>query len=153
MSAFRFTGLLLGSALLVTGCGGRADEADTETPAQADTQATGEMADMPGMSGMQGRMDEMMAHMQAMQGASADSMRAMLPMHRQMLGNMIAQMNSQMRGMNMTADAQWNATVDSLRQDLTRMPEMSAQELHAFMPEHHDRVMRVMQKHRTMMRM
>jgi hypothetical protein len=41
----------------------------------------------------------------------------------------------------------------SLRSDLTRMPEMSAQELRAFMPEHHGRVTRLMEKHRSMMRM
>jgi hypothetical protein len=112
MSAYRITGLFLGCALLASGCGEPRGEPESGTAAQADTQAAGEMADMPGMSGMQGMTDEMMRHMQAMQGAGADSMRTMVPMHRQMLGNMIAQMNKEMRDMNMTTDAQWNATVD-----------------------------------------
>ncbi|MBI4543968.1 MAG: hypothetical protein HY703_02085 [Gemmatimonadetes bacterium] len=108
---------------------------------------------MPGMPGMQagGMMGQMQTHMQMMRGLSADSMKAMLPTHRQMVANMISQMNRDMRDMNMAADAQWNATVDSLRQDLTRMPEMGAQELHAFMPPHGARVMRLLEMHRSMM--
>ena len=96
-------------------------------------------------------MSAMMAHMQRMRGTRADSMQAMLPMHRQMAANMLAQMNREMRDMNMTADARWNATVDSLRTDLTRMPEMSGSELEAMMAGHQDRMMRLMDMHRTMM--
>lgn len=73
-------------------------------------------------------------------------------MHRQMVANMIGQMNKETHDMNMTTDAQWNATVDSLRDDLKRMPEMSAQEMHAFMPAHHERMMRLMNMHNTMMK-
>jgi hypothetical protein len=51
----------------------------------------------------------------------------------------------------MMPDAQWNATADSLRQDLTRMPEMSAQELEAAMPAHNARMQRLMDMHRAMM--
>jgi hypothetical protein len=51
----------------------------------------------------------------------------------------------------MQPDAQWNATADSVRQDMTRMPDMSAAELRAFMPEHRARMMRLMEMHRSMM--
>jgi hypothetical protein len=64
---------------------------------------------------------------------------------------MLARMNREMRDMNMTADAAWNATVDSLRQDLTRMPELTGSELEAIMPGHRARMMRLMEMHRTMM--
>jgi hypothetical protein len=108
---------------------------------------------MPGMQGMQSTemMQQMQSHMATMQGMGADSMYAMLPTHRQMLANMIAQMNREMRDMNMAADTPWSAIADSLRQDLVRMPEMGAQELHTFMPEHHGRVMRLVEMHRAMM--
>lgn len=53
--------------------------------------------------------------------------------------------------MDMGADATWSSTVDSLRQDLTRLPEMSAQEMDGFMPERRARVMRLMEMHREMM--
>ncbi|MBW3631273.1 MAG: hypothetical protein KY464_18570, partial [Gemmatimonadetes bacterium] len=89
--------------------------------------------------------------MQMMHGMSPDSMRAVMPQHRQMAANMLAQMNRDMQQMNMPGDASWTATVDSLRQDLTRLPEMGAQELGAFMPAHHARMTRLRDMHRTMM--
>ena len=116
----------------------------------------GGMAGMSGMTGMGGMMstammDSMHAHMGAMEKMSGDRMKEMLPMHRQMVANMLSRMNSEMRNMNMPADAQWNATVDSLRQDLVRMPEMGTRELEAMMSAHHARMMRLMQMHRDMM--
>jgi len=77
-------------------------------------------------------------------------MQSMIPTHRQMVANMLSTMNDEMRRMNMPANAQWTATVDSLRQDLIRMPEMSAAELVTIMPAHRARMMRLMQMHRTM---
>jgi hypothetical protein len=157
MIASRVVVPILIPALLLGAC--RGDDDDTETgaaPPDTGVPAARDTAGMSGMSGMAGMgagmANQMMSHMQSMQGAGADSMRAMLPMHRQMVANMIAQMNREMRDMNMTMDAQWNATVDSLRDDLRRMPEMSAQELRAFMPAHRDRVMRLMEMHGTMMK-
>lgn len=141
-------GLVLASALVLAGCTGEQQAEDTAVPAETNSAPDG----MQGMSGMQdGMMGEMMAHMQMMTGAGADSMQAMLPMHRQMVANMLSQMNSEMREMSMTTDAQWDATVDSLRTDLTRMPELDGQELQELMPAHHDRMKRLMDMHRTMM--
>jgi hypothetical protein len=60
-------------------------------------------------------------------------------------------MSDQMWSMNMTGDPAWSALVDSVRQDLVHMPEMSAPELKTFMPAHQARVTRLMQMHRSMM--
>lgn len=139
-------------ALAFAGCNGEEPQPNGAA-APADTQVH-TMEGMPGMSempGMQDDMSAMMGHMQRMRATGPDSMQAMLPMHRQMVANMIAQMNREMREMNMTADASWNATVDSLRSDLTRMPEMGGRELQELMPGHQDRMMRLMEMHRTMM--
>jgi hypothetical protein len=54
-------------------------------------------------------------------------------------------------GRPMQPDARWNATADSVRQDMTRMGGMSAAELQASMPEHRARMARLMDMHRTMM--
>jgi hypothetical protein len=139
-------------ALHLTMLGACADRGDQNGQAADTSEAAGDSA-MPGMQGMQGTamMQQMQSHMSMMQGMGADSMQAMLPMHRQMLANMIAQMNREMRDMNMPADAEWNSVTDSLRQDLVRMPEMGAQELQTFMPEHHRRMTRLMDMHREMM--
>ncbi|HEU0300839.1 MAG TPA: hypothetical protein VFR37_15360 [Longimicrobium sp.] len=145
--------LLLSLALPACGGPDAAQEKAAAPPAAAPT-GVGAAPGMQGMGGMQGggMMEEMQTHMRSMQGAGGDSLRAMLPMHRQMAANMIARMNREMRDMNMAAGAGWTATVDSLRQDLVRMPEMDAEELHAFMLAHEGRLNRLMEMHREMMR-
>lgn len=64
---------------------------------------------------------------------------------------MLAQMNREMRGMDMAGDEAWTATVDSLRQDLTGMPEMSPDEMAATLPGHRARMNRLMEMPRSMM--
>lgn len=147
----RFAGLL-GVALMsvsvaMTACGGNQDEPEM-----------GGMDDMPGMAGqdsaaMGGMMttERMREHMDQMAAVPPDSMQAMMPMHRQMVGNMMARMNREMGQMNMPADSAWTATVDSLRADLTRMPDMDAEELQALMPAHRERVERLISMHESMM--
>ena len=71
-------------------------------------------------------------------------------MYRQRVDSMLVQMNRDMRAGNMPADPRWDAMVDSIRSDVTRMPGMAATELQTFMSEQHDRVMRIMETHRTM---
>ena len=117
-----------------------------EGPTRADS--TNRTASMMMGSGM---MDSMQTHMRMMDTMSADRMKATLPQHRQMVANMLAQLNGEMRKMNMPPDARWTALADSVRQDHVRMPEMSAGELRSFMPAHGGRVMRLMGMHRTMM--
>jgi hypothetical protein len=149
--------LLVASVLALSAC---ADAGYTDR-----AMDTGEMpADMPhrdgqpGMGGMDmagmqsaGMMQDMASHMQMMQNVSADSMMTLMPAHRQMGENMLQQMDDEMRGTNMQPDAQWNAMADSVRQDMTRMADMSVAELRAFMPEHRARMMRLMDMHRSMM--
>ena len=130
--------------------GACADRADQEGQAADTSQAAAGDSAMQAMQGTD-MMQQMQSHMSMMQGFGTDSMQAMLPTHRQMLANMIAQMNREMRDMNMASDTAWGALADSLRQDLVRMPEMGAQELHTFMPEHHGRVARLIEMHRAMM--
>ncbi len=147
---FRRSALVL-TLVLLAACGRSAEEAG-DPPMRE--ESTGAMSGgMQGMSGVQGggMMEQMQSHMQRMEGASGDSLRAMMPMHRQLTANMIARFNREMRDMNMAADGRWNATVDSLRQDLVRMPEMNMDEMRASMPAHHARVTRLMEMHRGMM--
>ncbi|HUF26982.1 MAG TPA: hypothetical protein VMM18_08400 [Gemmatimonadaceae bacterium] len=131
---------------------GRSDE----VRATADTAVPAGMPGMEGMPGTGGRhsagmMDQLQTQMPMMEGAGPDSQRAMLPMHRQLVANMLAQMNREMRDMDMPVDTPWTAVVDSVRQDLRTMPEMSAQDLAELMPAHRARVMRLMDMHRSMM--
>lgn len=129
---------------------GRTDEESAGHP-EADT-----MRGMQGMEGMQGMgsamMMQMRAHMDSMRAMSGEHMRENLAMHRQMTANMLADFNRQMREMNMSADAAWDALSDSIRNDLTAMPEMTAADLQALMPAHHARMTRLMDMHGAMMK-
>ena len=149
-----FRSSLIGLVVALAACG--SDEPkETAGAGAADTAVAeqGGHAGMQGMEGMQGggMTERMQGHMRMMDGAGAERMKAMMPEHRQMAANMIAEFSREMKGMNMTGDAAWSATVDSLRQDLVRMPEMRADELAGFMPAHEGRLNRLMEMHRSMM--
>ena len=149
----------IAAVLLLSACAGEDAANADRTPDGAESGEGMEgmqgRQDMDGMTHMEGgtagMMGAMHTHMEMMGGMSGDSMRSMLPTHRQMMANMIAQMNREMTGMNMPADPAWNAVMDSLRTDLATMPDMDPAELQALMPEHHRRAMRVMEMHREMM--
>ena len=150
---------LLTGLLLANACTSKpAASTDTARPRAATAPAadSAKAGGMTGMQGMQGMMssatmDSMHAEMQKMEGMTADQMAAMLPTHRQMAANTLSKMTADMRSMNMPADAAWTATTDSVRQDLTRLPELSKEQLKQAMPAHHARMMRLMQMHRDMM--
>lgn len=149
--------LLVTSVLALSACAndGESDRAMDMGEMPADMPHRDGQPGMGGtdMAGMQsaGMMQDMTSHIQMMQSVSADSMVTLMPAHRQMGENMLEQMDEEMHGMNMQPDAQWNATADSVRRDMTRMPDMSVAELQAFMPEHRARMMRLMDMHRSMM--
>jgi hypothetical protein len=144
--------VLVATVLLLSACAAQEETGD-EVAVDTVAQSQMPMGNMPGTGGMQDdqAMQRMQDQMEAMMGAGADSMVAMMPMHRQMAANMLAQMNREMEQMNMAGDEAWIATADSVRQDLARMPELSAEEMEAFMPAHHTRMNRLMEMHRSMM--
>lgn len=133
---------------------------DSATATTASAAVSGDsMSAMPGMSGMSGmgsmgdgKMMDMHPRMTMMEKSSPDSLKAMLPEHRQMTANMLSQMKAEMRKMNMPADAAFDAIGDSLRQDLVSMAEMDAGKLAQFFPAHHGRMMRYMKSHEGMMK-
>lgn len=146
-SHFRFLVATIVSSVLVA-C------ASKETPASRESAAAD--TTKRGAAGMQGMMDpamtdSMQAEIKRMAAMTPDQMAAMLPAHRQMVGNMLSQMSSDMRSMNMPADAAWMSLTDSVRQDLIRLPEMSKAELAQAIPAHQGRVTRLMQMHKNMM--
>lgn len=149
------TGLIM--VAILGACGGAdAPEAETETTVAEPAGGMEGMGGMDGMGGMpsmeqDGIDPQLQAHMQMMQSASGEQLTAMVPEHRQLVANMIAQMNREMREMNMTTDAEWNETVDALRNDLVQLPEMTADEIKAFLPEHQARIDRLAEMHQGMM--
>ena len=139
-------------AILATACGGGTPDRDTASGTTTGATAGGMAGhDMSAMGNLTSMMDSMTAHMRAMDAASSASLQTMVPMHRQMAANMVSQMNSEMRGMNMQGDTRWTALMDSVRQDLARLPDVPAAQLKTFMTAHHGRLSRLMQSHRDMM--
>lgn len=141
---------LIAVACVVAACAKGSDRVDT-TAATSDTAGMAGMR-MPGGMASGAMMDSMTAHMRSMDTTSAAAIQAMMPMHRQMAEKVVAQMDSEMRSMNMQ-DARWSALMDSVRQDLARMPNTSAQQTKAFMTAHQGRMTRLMQSHKDMMKM
>ena len=155
--------LTFGVMTALTACGSNSKAtADSAANAKHDAgslegarkDTTQAMAAMPGMAGAtnSGMMDSMETHMRAMTTASQDQLKGMVPEHRQMVANMISQMNQEMRSMNMPANAAWTATMDSIRQDLIHLPDMTARDIKSAMPAHHGRITRLLEMHREMMR-
>ena len=151
----------LAMVVAVVACGG--SDVDTGGVA-ADPGRGASMAEMPGMdrgTGMQdggmgammseGMIVEMRSHMEHLQGLSADSLGQLMPAHRQMAANLLAQMNTEMRQMNMSPDGTWKALVDSVRQDLVRMPEFAPGDMMTFLAAHLERMRRLMERHGAMM--
>jgi hypothetical protein len=112
----------------------------------------GEMGNM-GSTESKGMMRETRVHLRSMAGAGADSLRGLMPRHRQMTANMLQQMDSEMRGMRgmqVAGDTGWTALADSVRQELAQLPGVSTAELPEFMERHRGRVERLMARHERM---
>lgn len=159
MKIARRTTMTLFAALAMAACSDDRSANNADTDQALDAQRTG--GQMSGTGGMSDRQDmqgtgrnamteQMQAHLRMMEGANGDSLQAMMPMHRQLVGNMITQFNTDRRGTNMSDNAATTATVDSLQQDLTRMQGMSAAELQRMMPAHEARLRRLMDAHGMM---
>ena len=155
MSDSRFRTLLATIAVgsIIAACTSKEPPASHDSAAAAKTATDTTKGGMAGMQGMMSSAvtDSMQAEMRRMAGVSPDQVATMLPVHRQMVGNMLAQMTNDMRSMNMPADAAWTALTDSVRQDLIHLPEMSQTELKQAIPAHHARVSRLIQMHKDMM--
>jgi hypothetical protein len=122
-----------------------------------DTSIADDTGDMPGTAAPAGASvsdvtERVSVHLARMAELPPDSLVAALPTHRQVVANMLSQMNREMSDMNMAPDAAWTGTVDSLRADLTSMPGMDAAELAVLMPAHRARVEHLMSMHAAMMR-
>jgi hypothetical protein len=137
--------LLAGVVAFASGCGGPEDHTEGMEGMPSMSSANDGSRDAADASGA------MRAHMERMSAMMPDSIHAAMPGHRQMVANMLAQMNREMSSMNMAADTAWTATVDSIRSDLTTMPNLSAEETAAMMPAHRARVERLMSMHQAMM--
>lgn len=66
-----------------------------------------------------------------------------LPAHEKLVNGMLTNFESRIRAMHVQADPAWSSVIDSVRTDLARLPKMKAEALPAFLPQHLNRVMRI----------
>lgn len=153
--------IVLVAAIAVLACKGR-------DQAAASDQSAGQPPGQEGMGGM--KMDSMpmgggnmgmsgsamvpmmRAHMDSMLRMSPGQMTAKMAAHDQMMSQMMDGMGADMRSMDMSGDAKWNALVDSVKADLADLPALQDAELSARMKAHAERVRRLMAMHEGMMR-
>jgi hypothetical protein len=154
---------LLVGTLAFAGCGGGRERAEQSrdtggTMGHMDSGGMG-MRHMDsggmGMGNMQGTtmISGMRAHMDSMMRMSPQQMQSMMAMHEQMMSRMMDGMGAEMRDMQKAADPKWNALSDSVKQDLAELPSLKGQKLQARMRAHGERVQRLLEMHKQMMKM
>jgi hypothetical protein len=138
-------------------CKGKDQSAEQAQPAGQQGMSGMNMDSMPmggdhmGM-GSSNAMPMMRAHMDSMMGMSPEQMSGMMAAHEQMMSQMMDRMGADMRGMNMSGDAKWNALTDSVKADLADLPGVHGKELSARMKAHTARVQRLIAMHEGMMK-
>ena len=93
------------------------------------------------------------AHLDSMTSMSPGRMSQMMSGHERMMSEMLDQMGSEMRQMNMKEAPEWTALTDSVKRDLADLPGLQGQELSRRMTAHSERVKRLLAMHSKMMEM
>jgi hypothetical protein len=148
---------ILSVGVIAVACKGK-DQTAERVPAAGQQGMGGmKMDSMPmsgGHIGMGGSnmMPLVRAHMDSIMGMSPEQMSGMMAAHEQMMSQMMDRMGADMRGMNMSGDAKWNALADSVKADLADLPGLQGNELSALMKAHTARVQRLIAMHEGMMK-
>ena len=100
-------------------------------------------ADSLQMVAIKHSIDSVTADLDSMSSANGDAQRHMLADHEALVSAFLTRNDAKMRAMHAKIDPAWLTIIDSVRNDLARMPNMSSEQLHAFFPEHARRVMRI----------
>ena len=108
--------------------------------------AAGTVASMPGAA-CSAMMDAARTQTYRMTGMTGSQMAAIMPMHRQAVTNVLAQMTSHMQQMGVSPSPAFSALADSIRADLDQMSAMSPAALVRAMPAHDARLSRLEQSH------
>lgn len=83
------------------------------------------------------------ANVNKISAASAADQKRLLPAHISAVNDMLDRFETKVRAMHVKVDPDWVAVIDSVKNDVVRMPNMTTEQLHEFLPEHDLRVMRI----------
>jgi hypothetical protein len=136
---------LLTALLVWSACGGEAaDDAAMEGAGEDSAAETGGVESMVGAADRAQNtvaVAEMRSHLNVLTAAGGDEMVAMVPQHRQRVESFITQLS----GTGASANPAWGPTVDSVRQDLSRMQGMPANELEVLVEGNAERATRLIE--------
>jgi hypothetical protein len=112
------------------------------------TTSTGATATMTAPAGKpdsatRATVDAVTTDVRALQKAPPAVAMGKLPAHEQLVNGMLTNFESRIRAMHVQADPAWSSVIDSVRTDLARLPAMKAEALPGFLPQHLNRVMRI----------
>ena len=87
---------------------------------------------------------QMRAHLQRLDAAGNDSLPVLIPVHQEQVENVVSGCTAGTSGTHRRADTTWRPIALELRQDVVRLPQLTAADLAAFMVEHRARIVRFM---------
>lgn len=120
---------------------GRAAERPSASMAAADTHAGTPKSSAD--SSIEATVVAVTNDVKGLRTATPAAAAAALPTHEKLVTGMLDTFESRIRSMHVTADPSWTSVIDSVRTDLTRLPAMPASSLASFLPQHLNRVMRI----------
>jgi hypothetical protein len=139
---------LLFFTLVLAACGGDAanDAGEADSAAGAGgAQSTPSIGSAPAASAA--LIAEMRPRLNTLRAAGGDEIPALVPEHTRMVHDLLTAMNAERTASGRTGPAAWDATRDSVEQDLVRMQTMSQAELEELMEGHTGRLERLMDMH------
>ena len=93
------------------------------------------------------------SHVQRLATTDPDSLKALVPVDREIVTALTSDCEQMMREMKMDPPRKWRNAVQDLRQDFDRMARMSGAQLRTVMPGHRERIEGMLAMRRDMMRM
>jgi len=118
---------------------GKVTDSGTASGAMANVSTAASKSD----SSIEATVTAVTSDVRTLQKASPDAAVSKLPEHEQLVNGMLNTFESRIRAMHVQADPAWSSVIDSVRTDLARLPAMKPDALHGFLPQHLNRVMRV----------
>jgi hypothetical protein len=118
---------------------GKVTDSGTASGAMASVSTAASKSD----SSIEATVAAVTSDVRTLQKSSPDAAVSKLPEHEQLVDGMLNTFESRIRAMHVQADPAWSSVIDSVRTDLARLPAMKPDALHGFLPQHLNRVMRI----------
>jgi hypothetical protein len=131
------------AAACQAGSGQHSSSSTTESTTSAGSVSTMAVPEGKPDSAVEATVTAVTNDVRALQKASPADAVGKLPAHEKLVSGMLTNFETRIRAMHVQADPAWSSVIDSVRTDLARLPKMKAESLPAFLPQHLNRVMRI----------